>query len=70
VWSDDISTEAQGFASAGWTVAAEARSPEDGFGAFAYVASPTGLIVELVASTARPRFDTWFAGGSLGSDRR
>lgn len=69
VWSDDIAVDAQQFVSDGWTVDAAARAPEDGFGAFAYVTSPTGMIVELVAAAARPRFDVWFAGGSLGSDR-
>lgn len=69
VWSDDVAADAAHFAAAGWAVTAAARAPEDGFGAFAYVQSPTGMIVELVASTARARFDTWFAGGSLGSDR-
>ena len=69
VWSDSISADAENFVSAGWTVTAAARPPDDGFGAFAYVTAPTGMTVELVASTARPRFVTWFEGGSLGSDR-
>ncbi|MEZ5375986.1 MAG: VOC family protein [Acidimicrobiales bacterium] len=69
VWSDDVGADVERFLAAGWTVAAAATAPEDGFGSFAYVAPPSGLIIELVASAAKPRFDTWFAGGSLGSDR-
>jgi catechol 2,3-dioxygenase-like lactoylglutathione lyase family enzyme len=69
VWSNDVAADAERFVSAGWSVVAAATAPEDGFGSFAYVAPPSGLIVELVSAAARPRFDTWFAGGTLGSDR-
>lgn len=69
LWSDDVAADAVAFTSAGWKVTAAARAPEDGYGAFTYVKAPTGLIIELVASTAKPRFDAWFAGGSLGNDR-
>ncbi len=69
VWSDDVPTDADRFMSYGWTVDAAARPPEEGFGAFVYVTSPSGMIVELVASSARPRFAVWFDGGSLGNDR-
>jgi len=69
VWSDRVPTDVERFTSCGWTVGAAARAPEDGFGAFAYVTSPSGMVVELVAASARSRFDAWFAGGSLGSDR-
>lgn len=69
VWSDDVASDAARFIDRGWRVVAAATAPEHGFGSFAYVAPPSGLIVELVASTARSRFDAWFAGGSLGSDR-
>jgi catechol 2,3-dioxygenase-like lactoylglutathione lyase family enzyme len=69
VWSDDIAADAGRFEAAGWQVSAAATPPDEGYGSFAYVRSPAGLIVELVSSAAQPRFDTWFAGGSLGSDR-
>jgi catechol 2,3-dioxygenase-like lactoylglutathione lyase family enzyme len=69
VWSNDIATDVEQFLSAGWTVIAAAKAPADGFGSFAYVSPPSGLIVELVSAAARSRFDAWFAGGTLGSDR-
>ncbi len=69
VWSDDISGDVHRFLNAGWQIVAAASAPDDGFGSFVYVAPPSGLIVELVSGAAKPRFDSWFAGGSLGSDR-
>ncbi len=69
VWSSDVGADVERLLSAGWSVAAAATAPDDGFGSFAYVVPPVGLIVELVSLAAKPRFDTWFAGGSLGSDR-
>lgn len=69
VWSDDVAAETAAAEAAGWHVAAAATAPEDGYGTFTYVVSPSGLIVELVSSAAKPRFDTWWAGGSMGAER-
>lgn len=69
IWSDDVPRDVARCTAAGWRVTAAASSPDDGYGSFAYVAPPAGIVVELVSSAARPRFDAWFAGGSLGSDR-
>ena len=69
VWSDDVAADTASFVASGWRLVAAATAPEDGFGSFTYVAPPSGIVVELVSSAARPRFDTWFAGGSLGNDR-
>lgn len=69
VWSDDIAGDVERLLASGWGVAAAGRAPEDGFGSFAYVVPPSGMIVELVAAASKPRFDAWYAGGSLGSDR-
>jgi catechol 2,3-dioxygenase-like lactoylglutathione lyase family enzyme len=69
VWTDDVAGDTRRYVDAGWRITAAAASPEDGYGAFVYVAPPSGLIVELVTSLARPRFDEWWAGGSLGADR-
>lgn len=69
VWSDDVAGETEEAVAAGWRVAAAAKSPEEGYGTFTYVVPPSGLIVELVSSAAVPRFEAWWAGGSLGADR-
>ena len=65
VWVDDIASETQCLVDHGWAVVAAAASPGDGCGGFTYVAPPSGPIVELVDARARPRFELWWAGGSL-----
>jgi catechol 2,3-dioxygenase-like lactoylglutathione lyase family enzyme len=70
VWSDDVAADTDAVVAAGWSVAAAAAPPEDGYGTFAYVQPPSGMIVELVSAAARPRFEAWWAGGDLGSARR
>lgn len=69
VWSDDVTADASALTALGWTVTAAASSPEDGYGSFAYVVPPSGPIVELVSSAARPRFESWWSGGVLGHER-
>ncbi len=69
VWVDDVAAETERCLAAGWTLAAAGAAPDDGYGVFTYVVPPTGLIVELVWSAVQPRFDAWWAGGSLGNDR-
>lgn len=65
-WVDDVAASVHELVAGGWRIVASAALPDDGFGAFAYVAPPSGLIVEVVASRAKPRFEAWWAGGSLG----
>ena len=66
VWSDDVAAETEAFLAAGWTLALAMCSPDEGYGRFTYVQPPgSGLLVELVSSAARPRFENWWAGGSL-----
>lgn len=69
VWVDDVAAETQRCLDAGWKIAAAQTSPENGFGAFTYVVPPNGFIVELVWSAVESRFDEWWAGGTLGSER-
>jgi len=66
VWVADVPAEVEALVADGWRLLAASAPPEDGFGAFAYVAPPSGLIVEVVAERAKPRFEAWWAGGSLG----
>ena len=65
VWAEDVATETAALERAGWTVVAAQRSPAEGYGAFTYVAPPSGLIVELVWSALLPMFQRWWAGGQL-----
>jgi catechol 2,3-dioxygenase-like lactoylglutathione lyase family enzyme len=66
VWVDDVAAETQACVAAGWTVLAAQAPPENGYGAFTYVAPPNGTIVELVWSRILPRFEIWWGGGELG----
>jgi len=66
VWVDDLPAEAARLIAGGWTVTLAQKPPGDGYGAFAYLQPPTGLLVELVDARLEPRFERWFAGGTLG----
>ena len=66
VWVDDVAAETNALLAKGWTMVAAQNAPDSGYGAFTYVAPPSGLIVELVWSAIEPMFQRWFAGGSLG----
>lgn len=66
VWSDDVAAETQRFLDAGWTLQLAQCSPADGFGTYTYVQPPgSAMLVELVSAAALPRFEQWWAGGSL-----
>ena len=69
VWSDDVVGDVDRFRAAGWAVTAAAAAPDDGYGSFAYVESPSGSLVELVTAAAQARFEEWWAGGAMGSER-
>jgi catechol 2,3-dioxygenase-like lactoylglutathione lyase family enzyme len=66
LWSDDVAGETDALVAAGWKLLIAQRPPDDGYGVFTYVQPPSGLLVELVSSAAKPRFEQWWAGGSLG----
>lgn len=66
VWVDDVAAEAERCIAAGWSMVVSSRSPEERYGNFAYLKPPSGMIVEVVNSAALPRFEAWWAGGSLG----
>jgi Glyoxalase/Bleomycin resistance protein/Dioxygenase superfamily len=64
-WSDDVKADTEGLLAQGWTLELAAAAPEDGYGRFTYVRSPSGYLVEPVSSASRPRFERWWAGGLL-----
>ncbi len=66
LWSDDVRGETEALLAAGWALRLAQTSPDDGFGAYTYVQPPgSSMLVELVTSAARPRFEQWWAGGRL-----
>lgn len=66
LWVDDVAGQTERLLADGWSLLLSARDPGQGYGTFTYVQPPTGMLVELVASAARPLFERWFAGGQLG----
>jgi hypothetical protein len=66
VWSDDVASGTDAYVAAGWALVGAGAPPNDGYGVFTYVQSPSGLVIELVWSGIKPRFEAWWAGGSLG----
>ena len=65
VWVDDVAAETERVLANGWRLAAAGLSPDEGYGGYTYVVPPSGTIVELVNGALLPRFETWWAGGSL-----
>lgn len=64
-WCHDVRAETERLLADGWTIELAAAPPEDGYGRFTYLRSPQGVLVEPVSSTARQRFEAWWAGGDL-----
>jgi lactoylglutathione lyase len=64
-WSDDVAADTAALLDRGWTLELAANAPDDGYGRFTYVRSPSGYLVEPVAIASKPRFERWWAGGSL-----
>ena len=64
-WCNDVAGTTRTLIDAGWTLELAQVSPADGYGAFTYVRSPDGTLVEPVTTAARPMFERWFAGGPL-----
>jgi hypothetical protein len=66
LWCDDVPGETQRCLDLGWRLVLAAKSPEEGFGTYTYVQPPgSKTLIELVWSGALPRFERWWAGGSL-----
>tara|TARA_B100000686_G_scaffold321662_1_gene374590 strand:- start:3394 stop:3879 length:486 start_codon:yes stop_codon:yes gene_type:complete len=65
VWTNDLPTETEKFLNAGWELMAASQEPKNGYGVFVYLSGKEGSILELVSSSLKPRFETWWAGGDL-----
>lgn len=64
VWAD-VPTLTEDLLRQGWTLVCSQVSPDEGYGSFSYVRSPTGFLLEPVAAANRPRMERWFGGGGL-----
>jgi len=65
VWVDDVKVETEKLLGLDWELLGAAKSPAEGFGNMTYLAPSNGTILELVASTNKPRFERWWSGGSF-----
>lgn len=63
IWVDDVAGAVNSALDDGWRLAAAGRPPDEGYGVFAYVQPPSGLIVEVVDAVVQPHFDQWWADG-------
>ena len=66
VWVENVGAVTQRLIDEGWDLVGAQTSPDKGFGIYSYVQSPNGFIVEPVWAGVKPRFEAWYAGGSLG----
>lgn len=66
-WVDDVTGETERLLAAGWTIELAAAPPEQGYGRFTYLRSPSGVLVEPLHRSSKPRFEAWWAGGDLAS---
>jgi catechol 2,3-dioxygenase-like lactoylglutathione lyase family enzyme len=65
IWVDDVAECVERLVAEGWELVVAQLAPEDGYGVMAYVRSSGGILLEPVSSAVRPRFERWWAGGSL-----
>jgi len=64
---DDPAAETERLIGQGWELVMAAAAPDDGYGRFTYVRSPSGMLVEPVDASNRERFEAWWAGGTLAA---
>lgn len=64
VWAD-VPALTEDLLARGWTLLCSQVAPEEGYGAFTYVRSPSGFLLEPVAEANQARMTRWFEGGSL-----
>lgn len=64
VWAD-VPALTESLLGEGWTLVCSQVSPEEGYGSFTYVRSPSGFLLEPVAEANQERMNRWFAGGIL-----
>lgn len=63
MWSSDIVADIDAMVADSYSVAATGLNRKGYSGGFAYLNSPTGLLVELVDIRGKDAFDRWLAGG-------
>ena len=64
-WSEDIVADMEALVAEKYSVFATGLNRKDYAGGFAYLTSPTGLLLELVDVKGKASFDRWVAGGDF-----
>jgi catechol 2,3-dioxygenase-like lactoylglutathione lyase family enzyme len=65
VWVEDVGATVEGLVCEGWTIEMAAKSPEEGYGHFAYIRSPSGIVFEPVSAASKEKHERWWSGGSF-----
>ena len=65
IWSEDVVGDTEKLLAQKYSIAATAFERPGYAGGFAYLNSPTGLLVELVDSVSKESFDRWVGGGDF-----
>jgi hypothetical protein len=65
VWVDDVAAQVEAVLAKGWTVALAGATPDEGYGNFAYVQPPNGMLVEVVNDDILTMFEQWWAAGAV-----
>lgn len=68
IWSEDIVADMQALIAARYTVAATGLNRKGHSSGFAYLNSPTGILLELVDTRGKQSFDRWLSGGEFDSE--
>ncbi len=63
VWSEDVVADLESLVAQGYQVNATGLNRKGYAGGFAYLDSPTGILLELVDQRGKESFDRWIAGG-------
>jgi catechol 2,3-dioxygenase-like lactoylglutathione lyase family enzyme len=66
VWVEDVGETVTTLIGQGWTVEMAALAPEEGYGHFAYVRSPSGIVFEPVSADSKEKHERWWSGGRYG----
>lgn len=63
IWSEDIVADMEALVAARYTITATGVSRKGTAAGFAYLTSPTGVLLELVDTRSRESFNRWLSGG-------
>ena len=69
VWVSDVQAEVTAAEADGWTCIAASAPPEDGYGPWAYLQPPSGVIIEVVSEAILAHFEPWWAEGLARAGR-